>query len=98
MAENSKPAFWIVSRSRRFRYGGRNRGHEFVRAHIEDGRQLSIELGGTDEDVKKYFFDLHPTDIQIILDLYEHHHGPQARAYASNTIEKWRTGRVQMGG
>lgn len=48
--------------------------------------------------MKQYFFSLPRIQIEIILDLYEHHHGSQARAYASNTIEKWRTGRVQMGG
>jgi hypothetical protein len=75
-----------------------DRGHEFARAHIDAARQLSIELGGTDQDVKKYFFGLPQTDIQIILDLYEHHHGAKAREYASRTIEKWKSGRVQMGG
>jgi hypothetical protein len=103
MAQSDEPVLWIVRYRRRYypqhsRYGGHDRGYEFARAHIEAGRQLSAELGGTDEDVKKYFFDLHPTDLAIILDLYEHHYGSQARAYAKNTIEKWRVGRVQMGG
>ena len=86
---------WRRHSWRGFREG---RGHEFARAHIEAARQLSIELGGTDEDVKNYFFGLPQTDIQIVLDLYEHHHGAKARAYASRTIEKWKSGRVQMGG
>ncbi len=48
--------------------------------------------------MKKYFFGLPKTDLQIILDLYEHHHGTKARDYANSTIEKWKSGRVQMGG
>lgn len=90
----------MTRRARRYsrRSYREDRGHEFARAHIEAARQLSIELGGTDQDVKKYFFGLPQTDIQIILDLYEHHHGAKARAYASSTIEKWKSGRVQMGG
>jgi hypothetical protein len=85
-----------VSR-RRGRYS-RDDGYEFARAHIEAGQQLSRELGGTDEDVKKYFFGLPDTDLKIILDLYEHHHGLKARQYASSTIKKWKSGRVKMGG
>ena len=61
-----------------------DRGHEFARAHIDAARQLSIELGGTDQDVKKYFFGLPQTDIQIILDLYEHHYGTKARIREQN--------------
>jgi hypothetical protein len=90
----------VTRRAQRYsRQGGRgDRGHEFARAHIEAGRRLTNELGGTDQDVKKYFFGLHKTDIEIILDLYEHQYGSQARAYASSTIEKWKSGKVQMGG
>jgi hypothetical protein len=90
----------VTRRSHRYaRRGSRgDRGHEFARAHIEAARQLSIELGGTDQDVKSYLFGLPQTDIRIILDLYEYHHGAQARAYASSTIEKWKSGEVQMGG
>jgi hypothetical protein len=85
-----------VSR-RRGRYS-RDDGYVFARAHIEAGQQLSRELGGTDKDVKDYFFGLPDRDLKIILDLYEHHHGSKAREYASATIKKWKSGRVKMGG
>lgn len=84
--------------SRSFRRVSHNNGNEFARAHIEAAKQLSRELGGTDEDVKQYFFGLPETDLQIILDLYEHHYGLQARLYANSTIAKWRAGQVRMGG
>lgn len=55
------------------RYHGRHVdiGHERARQHIEDARRLSAELGGTDKDVKEYFFSLPPHSLRLILDAYE---------------------------
>lgn len=73
-------------------------GREYARQHIEDARRLTAELGGTDQDVKQYFFSLSPQDLKAILDAYGQKHGEQPRDYAANTIEKWRTGKVHMSG
>jgi len=104
LAQGLKSIVRIVTRrarsfSRRsYRHSNVDRGHEFARQHIEEAKAFSREIGGTDEDVKKYFFSLPERDLQIVLDLYEHHYGSQARAYADKTMDSWRTGRVYMGG
>ena len=36
----------------------RNYGQERALQHIQEAKDLSRELGGTDEDVKSYFFSL----------------------------------------
>jgi len=84
---------------RRGRYYNReDRGREIARQHVLEAEQLSRELGGTDQDVKSYFFSLPARELQIILDLYEHHYGSQARMYANATIANWRSGRRRMSG
>lgn len=88
-------------RSRRSYSGGyrsASYGREQALQHIEEAKQLSVELGGTDEDVKQYFFQLHPAELAQVLADYGARHGEQARAYAAETIPKWRTGRVTMSG
>ena len=75
-----------------------NPGRERALQHIEEGRRLSQELGGTDEDVKKYFFSLPEAKLNRILDMYEHTFGRRPREYAQQTIKKWRTGQVTMSG
>jgi hypothetical protein len=79
---------------------GRSRsiGHERALQHIEEARQLTIELGGTDQDVKQYFFGLSPAQLRSVLDEYGRKHGADARDYAEKTFDKWRAGQVQMGG
>lgn len=61
-------------------------------------RRLSEELGGTDNDVKGYFFSLNAADLRPILDEYEQLYGRGRRVYAQNTIEAWRSGKRRMGG
>ena len=52
-------------------YGsGRSDGYERARQHIEDAQRLSRELGGTDVDVKKYFFSLPSNQLNVILTEY----------------------------
>jgi hypothetical protein len=86
-------------RYRRRYYGPRvDIGHEIARQHIEDARRLTAELGGTDKDVKEYFFALSPRLLNNILDAYERQYGAGPRAYAQGTISKWRSGAVQMSG
>jgi hypothetical protein len=92
--------------ARRYRGGRRyssrgysyNYGHERARQHIEDARRLSAELGGTDKDVKDYFFSLPPCELDGILNEYQRRHGRAAREYAEETMPKWRTGTVTMSG
>ncbi len=60
--------------------------------------RLTAELGGMDQAVKDYFFNLPPSELTAVLDEYERVHGSLARSWADKTMPKWRTGRVQMGG
>lgn len=73
-------------------------GLERALQHIEDARRLSEELGGTDEDVKSYFFSLPPAALKRILDQYESRFGGRAREYAEQTMPDWRRGTVKMSG
>lgn len=77
---------------------GRDYGRERALQHIEDAKRLSHELGGTDEDVKRYFFSLPGSELTIILAEYGRRYGSQAREYASDTMHKWRTGQTKMSG
>ncbi|MES0039644.1 hypothetical protein NKJ74_31180 [Mesorhizobium sp. M0046] len=79
-------------------YSGRDYGRERALQHIEDARRLSFELGGTDEDVKRYFFSLSSSELSKILAEYGRQYGAQAQDYASNTMYKWRTGQTKMSG
>jgi hypothetical protein len=55
-------------------------------------------LGGTDKDVKQYFFSLPAKRLTQILDVYERQYGAPARRYAEAAYDKWRTGSTQMSG
>ena len=79
-------------------YSRRSIGHEKALEHIREAEALSRELGGTDEDVKKYFFSLTNNQIRGILDQYERKFGNSARAYAEKTYPKWKSGKVHMSG
>lgn len=76
----------------------RSAGAEAARRHIEAARALSHELGGTDKDVKQYFFGLPPHELNAILDEYGQRHGSSAKEYAEQTMASWRSGRTQMSG
>jgi hypothetical protein len=84
--------------SRHNSYGNRSVGLERALEHIREAEALSRELGGTDKDVKEYFFSLPKGQLQIILDKYEREHGKQARDYAEKTLYKWKGGSVKMSG
>jgi hypothetical protein len=79
-------------------YSSRDIGHERARQHIEEYHRLEAELGGSLEDVKRYFFSLTPAQLQQILVLYGRQHGEPARQWAEKTIRKWQTRRVHMSG
>ena len=84
------------------RYRGRRYhrsiGSQRALAHIEAARRLSFELGGADKDVKEYFFNLKPEQLEPVLVEYGIKFGSAAREYAESTISKWRSRRVQMSG
>jgi hypothetical protein len=46
-----------------YRYKRYTIGHKKALQHIHEAEELSQQLGGTDEDVKKYFFSLPPKEL-----------------------------------
>jgi hypothetical protein len=66
--------------------------------HIREGEELSRELGGTDKDVKEYFFRLSGAERARVLRLYGQRHGEDARQYAEETIPRWQSGSRKMAG
>jgi hypothetical protein len=83
---------------RRHSHRSYNPGLERAQQHIREAKDLSRELGGTDEDVKRYFFGLSSPELRHILDEYEREHGKAAREYAETTIPAWRSGSRKMSG
>lgn len=73
-------------------------GYERAREHISQAAQLSKLLGGTDKDVKEYFFSLPPEKLGRVLNDYERRFGASARAYAEKTFFKWKSRQTQMSG
>jgi hypothetical protein len=66
--------------------------------HIEEARRLSEELGGTDSDVKAYFFGLEGGGLRSVLDEYERNCGKSKREYAEQILPRWRSGDTKMSG
>ncbi|EJE8579506.1 hypothetical protein M5219_002390 [Vibrio vulnificus] len=66
--------------------------------HIEEAKELTKQLGGTDQDVKKWFFNLSGTTFENIMQEYKQLHGVKAYDYALQTIPSWRTGQRKMSG
>lgn len=81
------------SNSRRSSYG-----YERAQQHIREADQLSVELGGTDKDVKEYFFSLNENQLSSILNEYSATYGQSAGEYAKTTMRKWESGQVHMSG
>jgi len=79
------------------RYSG-NYGLERALQHIREAELLSKELGGTDKDVKRYFFSLSGWELKRILDDYEQKYGLTKRQYAERTIPMWKSGARKMSG
>lgn len=86
-------------RGNRYRsYNRRSIGHERALEHIREAEALSRELGGTDQDVKSYFFSLSSVQLRAIFDKYESEYGSSAREYAEKTLPSWKNGKVHMSG
>lgn len=73
-------------------------GHQRALQHIREGEELSRELGGTDKDVKKYFFSLPSDELKQIFDDYGRKYGRDKQEYAEETFQKWKAGQVKMSG
>lgn len=67
-------------------------------SHIEQGRRLSLELGGLDKDVKQFLFSRSTAELTSLFDTYESQFGRKAREYAESTLPAWRNGTRQMSG
>ena len=66
--------------------------------HIEEAKKFSKEVGGTDQDIKNYFFSLTDQQLAEILDLYGKKYSLKAREYAEETMPRWRSGHRKMSG
>ncbi|WCP84168.1 hypothetical protein PQE20_27065 (plasmid) [Vibrio harveyi] len=66
--------------------------------HIEEAKVLTKQLGGTDQDVKAWFFNLTGITFENIMQEYKQLHGIKAYDYAIQTIPSWRSGQRQMSG
>jgi len=87
-------------RRRKKRYDGyyNDIGRQRALEHIREAEELSRELGGTDKDVKKYFFSLPPNELKQIFDEYGGKYGQIKQEYAEETFQKWKAGQVKMSG
>lgn len=70
----------------------------YAKKHIEEAERLSRELGGTDKDVKDWFFARSEYELNPILAEYKVKHGNKAYQYALETIPKWKSGHTKMSG
>lgn len=77
---------------------GRMSGRDRALQHIREAEELSAELGGTDEDVKAYFFSLSEAELRKVLAEYGQAFGQDKREYAEKTFYLWRGGHRKMSG
>ena len=88
-----------LTSSRSYKYsGGYSSGYERAKQHIKEAQELTRELGGTDRDVKEYFFSLRGKNLNELLDEYGRRYGQSAKDYAEQTIPAWQTGKRRMSG
>ena len=92
---------------KRRRVGGRstrassnryNSGYEAAKKHIREAEELSRELGGTDKDVKSYFFALNGKNLRKIFVEYGKNYGEDKRQYAEEALPHWKSGKRKMSG
>lgn len=77
---------------------GYDAGQEAAPRHIEEAREFSREIGGTDKDVKDYFFSLEAGTLDKVLSEYGRIFGSEAEDYARKTLPRWRSGATTMSG
>lgn len=80
-----------------YRYNN-TRSNQAALQHIEDAKRLTKELGGTDQDVKKWFFNLTSNELDPILKEYKERYGQKPYDYALDTLPKWKSGKTKMSG
>lgn len=85
-------------RVRQHRNYTRSAGQEAALRHIEQARAFSHEIGGTDADVKAYFFSLGGSELGEIFLAYGKINGKEAELYARQAFQKWKSGSTQMSG
>ena len=83
---------------KKYRSSSFDRGYEKARQHIEDAKRLTRELGGTDQDVKKWFFTRSSNKLNSIFVAYEKNYGRTKADYAREAYPKWKSGKTQMSG
>ena len=76
----------------------KNTGLERAKQHIREAEELSAELGGTDQDVKKWFFSLNESKLKKVFSLYGDAYGPKKLDYAQETFAAWKSGKRKMSG
>ena len=80
------------------RYNNRGSKNHAAIKHAREGREFSWSVGGTDKDVKSYFFNLPKHRFDAVLTLYGKAHGKSAESYARGNYTKWLNGSRQMSG
>jgi len=83
---------------RRGQYGWRDYGRTAARRHISQAHSFSSAIGGTDRDVKDYFFGLSGGELEKIFQAYGNAFGQPAEVYARKIFHSWKTGSTQMSG
>lgn len=73
-------------------------GNKFAERHIQEAEAFSTEIGGTDKDVKEYFFSLSRTELNAILSQYGIEYGSSAESYAREAFSRWKSGATKMSG
>lgn len=86
------------TKTRRGSYTSSSTGYERAREHIREAEEFSRELGGTDKDVKQYFFSLSGFELENILTAYGLEYGKDKEGYARDTLPYWRSGGTKMSG
>lgn len=81
-----------------YRYRKRNIGAEIAAKHIAEGDDFIAEIGGSVQDVQKYFFSLNNNRLNVVLNKYENEFGEKAGQYARKTFPKWKNGSTKMSG
>jgi hypothetical protein len=66
--------------------------------HIEEAKAFTAEMGGTDVDVKKYFFSLPWSELDSLFRDYGRRYGSSPEEYAREAFDFWKSGRRQMSG
>jgi hypothetical protein len=87
-----------MSYSRRTSSPSRNYGAERAKKHIQEGEDFSREVGGTDKDVKSYFFSMEGSEKEKILRIYGEKYRGDKEEYAREAWGPWSSGRRKMSG